>query len=214
MQMKNWVVTLLGVSLSMSGCGDHDVRSAIERAELIQDVRLIDYSLKSANWTVNVDDGIGNVESLEKRSRFQKSQSKDKVQRVFDEGRFLLMTNDRRLNVTMNPEGRFKEVRDFSQDFADGCRVQGGATLQGEATHLRLDLSWEWNAKLLGDGCPESAQNQFGEFVQAELARLNLRSASDLLVGLDQGVQRTRSISMKLKLLGEIDLDQIDVSEP
>ena len=114
----------------------------------------------------------------------------------------------------MNPEGKFKEVRDFSQNFSDGCQVQGGAVLQGRATHLELELTWDWTAHLVGAGCPQSAQDQFGEFVEAELARLNLKSASDLLIGLDQEVRSSRRVSMKLKLSGQINLDGIQFSQP
>ena len=201
-------------SFLLAGCGDHDVRSAIERAELIQDVRLITYSLRSAEWFVDVGYEEGSTESLQKRSQFRDSQSKDRIQRVLDEGRFLLVANDQRLSVALNPQGRFKDVRDFSQNFADGCRVEGGAVLEGEATHLEVRMVWNWNARLVGEGCPQSAQSQFGEFVEAELKRLNLKSATDLLTGLDQAVESSQSISMRLKLFGEINLDEIKTTQP
>ncbi len=201
-------------SLGTVGCGDHDIRSAVERAELIQDVRLINYALKSAEWNIEVGFDSGSTESLQKKSQFRDEQWKDSIQRIFDEGRFLLVANDQRLKVAMNPEGKFKEVRDFSQNFSDGCKVQGGAVLQGRATHLDLELTWDWTANLVGSGCPQSAQSQFGEFVEAELARLNLKSASDLLIGLDQEVRSSRRVSMRLKLSGQVNIDDIQVSQP
>lgn len=197
-------VFILGAFLQ--GCGDDEDSLSLESSQLIQDVRLTNYELQNSKWDLEVNYFEGSEGRFSKSDNFKNGRSKDKIQRVLDGGRFFIVTNEVKADrVVISPEGGVQDSQSTSQELT-GCRLEGSSEMKGSATHLRLNIEWTLRAKLNGDGCAnlQDLKNQFGAFLNAEVARLNLKAGKDLFASLEQPLEQAQSFTLRLRLKGEI----------
>lgn len=194
------------LAVALTSCGDDENTKSLESTQLIQDVRQTNYELKEARWELSVSYFDGGDGNFSKKEIFKNGRSKDKVQRVLDGGKFFIVTNDIKAErVVISPDGKLEDSQSVSQELT-GCKLSGSSEMSGEASHIRIDMDWRLKAELSGAGCANLAElkTQFGNFLDAEVGRLNLKAGSDLFVSLEQPLSEVRSLTLKLKLKGEI----------
>lgn len=193
---------LVGCTIFALGCGDEKRDDPLAGTQLVQDVRLIPYDLKKADWQINAETSAGR-ENLKKEVEFSEGPSKDQVARVFEDGRFFLVVNKVKAQIAIAPDGSMKYDQSVSKSLS-GCSLSGSSKVEGKADHLRLNLLWDLSARMDGEGCPTELKAQFGEFIDAELARFNLSTATALIAALEAAKTEAKNLRLILKLEGAI----------
>ncbi len=205
---QKWIVSI-GCLIALAACGDDNQKSgAPGENQLVQDIRQTDYALKNASWKVTIVYEDGSSETLVKQTAYRDGKSKDHVQRILDSGQFYIFTNDVKAErITITPEGNLKDDQSTIQRLP-GCNLSGRSQMSGRATHAQLQLNWNLNAQLDGGGCETvtSLKEQFQQFIESEVTRLNLRSGQDLLKAMEQNLQSARRVTLELSINGEMNL--------
>jgi len=204
------------ISVGFVSCGDDDGGSRLRDTQLVQDVRLTQYELQESSWSLNVSYFDGGKEKLSKTNSFVAGKSKDKIERVLDSGKFFLVTNGVKAEkIVISPDGELEDSQSVEQRLT-GCELVGESEISGKSTHLELELDWTLNAQLKGDGCSTNTdmKRQYVAFIDGEVARLNLKSAADLFVSMEQAREEASSISLKLSIRGEINPEALKEGAP
>lgn len=199
---------LLAISSAvLLSCGDDNPPAEASEDFLVQDVRYLKYQLQTAKWELEVRYFNSAHEKIMKEIQFKGPESKDVIERILEGGRFLLVTNGVKApSVVITPEGNLEDHSNAKQELT-GCKLEGKSEISGKASHLKLEMNWQLEAKLDGGGCKDlqKLKDDFNGFVTTETARLNLKSASDLFKALDQDYNSISSLKLKLKINGETD---------
>jgi hypothetical protein len=209
--IRFWGYALVVVGFSIVvGCGDESKLDRLAGSELLQDVRLTQYHIRKAKWNIEARYGENNdsLDKLSKEVNFPKNMAKDNVKRVFEDGRFFVVVNDQKAQINIAPDGAMRYEQKTEQSVS-GCSLFGESHISGQADHLRIRMNWKLQGRLNGKGCPTEIRTHFSEFIYAELERLNLTVAGDLLAGLDQEVGQAQELKLDLSLEGEIDPDDL-----
>lgn len=196
--MKRTSFLLWGVLLT--SCGSDDSGVAGKNKSLVQDVRDVAYGLKTASLIVEArnDDGI---EVIRKDLTYRKA-SKDSVRRLIDGPNYVLQVNDVMADVNVSAEGRMQYTRrDSVRDAV--CELVRSSRVWGSAIHDRLDLNWEMILEIKGMDCSTRIHDEFVEFHEEELTKLNLESTRDAVGALDQGIKRIRFLKVTAHIKGD-----------
>lgn len=190
---------LAAAAWALTSCGEDAQNDPLASAQLVQDVRLVEYFPKKAQWEIKVQ-SVDNVEeTIRKEVSFNDGASKDRMKRIFEEGKFLLVINDQKAQIAIAPDGQMKYDQSATQE-VDGCKFNARSGVQGKADHLRVNLTWTLDSQLEGAGCTDQLKAQFAGFIDSELNRLNLNSAKDLLAALEQVRTNSKGLNLVLRL--------------
>ncbi|MBN8555789.1 MAG: hypothetical protein J0L93_10120 [Deltaproteobacteria bacterium] len=195
------IVGVLAVSFCAS-CGDEGGGSGNNKA-FSQDIRLINYDLKVADVKISKISFKGGRENLVKGIGYAPGESTDLVQRVIENGSFILKINDKKADITISSEGRIDRHRAADNAPSPNCRVVGESHIVGEASPLSLNFTWAFKAEVVGGEDCNSQQTGLTEFLNAELNALNLQSAKDLIQAADQKASPGRIFQLTLTVVGE-----------
>ena len=195
------VFGLLALSFCAS-CGDEGGAGGNNKA-FSQDIRLINYELKAADVKISKISFKGGRENLAKGLGYAPGESTDLIQRVIQDGNFILKINDKKADITISSEGRIDRHRAADNAPSPNCRVIGESHIVGEASPLSLNFTWAFKAEVVGGEECNTQQSGLTEFLNAELNALNLQSAKDLIQAADQKASPGRIFQLTLTIAGE-----------
>ena len=203
--MKPYLLSMIGfISFFVSGCGS-DGGAGSDSRELQQGIDLVIYDLDRAELNVEVEYSSGTNEEIRRVLNYETDGSKDDMRKVLDHDRFVLVINDQHVSVDIDPEDGSIDYEEQLRQDADGCRIEGRSKLSGKATHLKFELNWEFTGELQGDRCTDLNKAKFSNFRMEEVDKLNIHSVRDLLNSLDDDLEDSRKIKLRLKIIGETD---------
>lgn len=198
-------VAFIALSIGMilvSSCGDDSQgRRRFDKSQ-VQDVTNIKYGLVHTDITVEATYTKGGRENIHKVIDFDTPEAKDKVRRIIDGTRFVLVVNDKPTSLNISSDQKIAYNKDDHQNDKI-CNAHRRSNLHGQALDDTLDLQWEFIVEMEGENCSQTIIDSFFQFQNDELDQLNLLAAKDAINALDQSRKDAKRIRIVLSVQGE-----------
>ncbi len=185
-------------TISLAACGDDDSTSSYRG---VQDLRQVSYQLKNLEAKAKIEFPKG-TQNLQNKVDFKPGESKDSIQRLIEDGNYVLRVNGQKVNLPILSNGKVERSETLEKNMS-GCKLTGMSDIRGAMADVEFKLEWNLVAKIEGNNCDNSARETFVNFLNTEVNNLNLSTVRDLLVSADQNLSEAKAIEIQVKVKGE-----------